>query len=220
MAKKHRFERTEARLTRRPGRKRSYDRTLIVCEGEKTEVNYFEAIRREKRLPNADIRIVPSDYGTSPLNIVEYAIDLFNDTMAFDRVYVIFDRDDHPSYHNALAKAEATDKKLKSDEGKAVPFTAIPSVPNFELWVLLHFRDVLAPIHRTEVYAELRKPAHYPTYAKNSKTVHEDTKDRIPAATVRAVNLRAQFNAHSGTDPYTDADVLTGELMKIAGRFS
>jgi len=220
LAKKHRFERTEARLTRRQGRKRSYDRTLIVCEGEKTEVNYFEAIRREKRVPNADIRIVPSDYGTSPLNIVEYAIDLFNETKAFDRVYVVFDRDDHLSYHNALAKAEATDKKLKSDEGKAVPFAAIPSVPNFELWVLLHFRDVLAPIHRTEVYAELRKPVHHPTYAKNSKTVYADTKDRIPAATVRAVGLRAQFTKHSGADPYTDADVLTGELMKIAGRFT
>jgi hypothetical protein len=41
---------------------------LIVCEGEKTEVNYFKAIRREKRLPDADIEIVLSDHGTSPLN--------------------------------------------------------------------------------------------------------------------------------------------------------
>jgi len=220
VAKKHRFERNEARLTRRPGRKRSYDRTLIVCEGEKTEVNYFEAIRREKRLPNTDVRIVPSDYGTSPLNIVEYAIDLFNKTKAFDRIYVVFDRDDHLSYHNALAKAEATDKKLKNDEGKAIPFTAIPSVPNFELWLLLHFRDVLSPIHRTEVYASLRLPAHYPAYAKNSMTVYADTKDRIPAATTRAEHLRDQFNAHSGIAPYTDIDVLTGELMKIAGRFA
>ncbi|MGG6898838.1 RloB family protein [Rhizobium sp. BR 315] len=220
MAKKHRFERTESRLTRKQGRKRPYDRTLIVCEGEKTEVNYFDAIRREKRLPNADIQVVPSDYGTSPLNIVEYAIDHFSESKAFDRVYVVFDRDDHASYHNALAKAEATDKKLKNDGGKAVPFTAIPSVPNFELWLLLHFRDVLAPIHRNEVYAALRLPAHYPTYAKNSKTVYADTKDRIPAATTRAVHLRGQFNAHSGVDPYTDVDVLTGELMKIAGRFA
>lgn len=70
----------------------------------------FRGDPSRKRLSNADIRIVPSDYGTSPLNIVEYAIDLFNETRAFDRVYVVFDRDDHLSYHNALAKAEATDK--------------------------------------------------------------------------------------------------------------
>lgn len=190
-----------------------------MCEGEKTEVNYFDAIRREKRLPNADIQVVPSNYGTSPLDIVQYAIDRFNDSKAFDRVYVVFDRDDHASYHNALTKAAATDKKLKNDEGKAVPFTAISSVPNFELWLLLHFRDVLAPIHRNEVYAALRLPAHYPTYAKNSTTVYADTKDRIPAATTRAEHLRTLSNAYSGTDPYTDVDVLTGELMKIAGRF-
>lgn len=76
---------------------------------------------------------MPSDYGTSPLNVVKYAIDLFNETRTFDHVYVVFDRDDHLSYHNALAKAEAADKKLKSVEGKAVPFTAILSVPNLEL---------------------------------------------------------------------------------------
>ncbi|WP_245472412.1 RloB family protein [Rhizobium jaguaris] len=219
MARKHRFERTESRLARRQGRKRPYDRMLIVCEGEKTEVNYFEAIRREKRLPNADIKIVPSDYGTAPLRIVEYAIDQFKESKAFDRVYVVFDRDDHDSYHNAFSKAEATNKKLKNDEGTAVPFKAIPSVPNFELWILLHFRDVLAPIHRNEVYAELRKHACYPTYAKNSKTVYQDTKDRLPAANSRAAVLRDRFDKNNGNDPYTDADVVTAELLKIADRF-
>lgn len=162
MAKKHKRERSEGRLSRRRGKKRSYDRMLIVCEGKKTEVNYFTAIRREKRVPNADIEIVPSDYGTQPLQIVEYAIDHFGRSKAFDKVFAVFDRDDHPTYQNALSKAEATDEKLNNDEGSAVPFLAVPSVPNFELWILLHFRDVLAPIHRNEVYAELRKAAAYP----------------------------------------------------------
>ncbi|MGR6431060.1 RloB family protein [Rhizobium sp. PAMB 3174] len=219
MAKKHRFERTESRLSRPKGKKRSYDRMLIVCEGEKTEVNYFEAIRREKRLPNADIEVVPSDYGTSPLDIVEYAIDRFNESQAFDRVYVVFDRDDHASYHNALSKADATHRKLRNDEGNLVPFTSVPSVPNFELWILLHFRDVLAPIHRNEVYAALRRAEFYPTYVKNSKTVFRDTKDRLPDAARRAAVLRGRFNKYDGNDPYTDIDVLTSELLKIAGRF-
>lgn len=219
MAKYHRFERKEDRLSRKAGRKLPYDRMLIVCEGAKTEVNYFSAIRREKRLPNADIEIVSSDYRTAPEQIVQYAIDRFRKTLAFDRVYVVFDRDDHESYHNALARAEATNKKLKNDAGIKIPFIAIPSVPNFELWILLHFRDVLAPIHRDAVYAELKKPGVYPTYAKNCPTVFSDTKTRIPEATARAEKLRASFGAHDGNDPYTDADRLTGELLKIAGRF-
>lgn len=220
MAKHHRFERQEDRIARKAGRKRPYDRMLIVCEGAKTEVNYFTAIRREKRLPNADIAIVPSDYGTAPLQIVEYAIDRFEQSKAFDRVYVVFDRDDHGSYHNALAKADATDGTLKNDLKAKIPFKAIPSVPNFELWVLLHFRDVLAPIHRDEVYAELKKQTAYPSYAKNSQTVFQDTKERIPEATARAESLRGRFTPHSGSDPYTDVDVLTGELLKIANRFN
>lgn len=219
MASKHRRERSEARLSRRQGKKRSYDRMLIVCEGEKTEVNYFTAIRREKRLPNADIEIVPSDYGTQPLQIVEYAIDRFGRSKAFDKVYAVFDRDDHPTYHNALSKAEATDKKLKNDEGTPVGFRAVPSVPNFELWVLLHFRDVQTPMHRDAVYAELRKPAMYPAYQKNSATVYEDTKSSLAIAMERAAALRDRFTGYSGVDPYTDADVLTGEFLKIAGRF-
>lgn len=220
MTKRHRFERKEDRVVRKAGRKRPYDRMLIVCEGSKTEVNYFSAIRREKRLPNADIAIVPSDYGTAPLQIVEYAIARFNETKGFDRVYVVFDRDDHGSYHNALAKAEATHETLKNNLKAKVQFKAIPSVPNFELWILLHFRDVLAPIHRDQVYVELKKPAFYPSYAKNSLTVFADTKDRIPEATARAEALRSQFTPHDGTVPYTDVDVLTGELLKIANRFN
>lgn len=218
MAKKHPYERNESRLSRRQGRKRPYDRMLIVCEGEKTEVNYFEAIRREKRLPNADIEIVPADYGTAPLQIVQYAIDRFTELKSFDRVYAVFDRDDHDTYHNALSKAEATDKTLKNDEGTKVPFEAVPSVPNFELWILLHFRNVFEFMHRNQVYAELRKAKNYPAYAKNSEVVYQDTKDRIPVATERAVSLRTRYSKFAGDQPYTDVDLMTGELLKIAGR--
>lgn len=220
MARKHRHERTESKVARKQGRKRSYDRILIVCEGEKTEVNYFGAIRKEKRLPSADIEIVPSDYGTAPQQIVEYAEDFFHvKNKAYDRIYVVFDRDDHPSYHNALNSAAARDKKLKNDNGSKVPFTAIPSVPNFELWLLLHFRDVLAPIHRNEVYAQLRQAGRYPAYIKASTTAYVDTKEHMAQADARAAHLRGLHNPHNGSDPYTDADILTQTLLALPNRF-
>jgi hypothetical protein len=220
MAKKHRFERSEAGLRRGTRKKRLYDRMLIVCEGEKTEVNYFHAMRRELRIPAVDIQIVHSPLGTEPIQIVESAEQLFGETKAFDRVFAVFDRDDHLTYHNALAKAVALDKKLRNDNGKAVPFHAIPSVPNFEFWILLHFKNVLAFMPRADVYSELKKPAHYPTYAKNSATVYAETKDRIHVATGRAEHLRTLYTPHSGTDPYTDADVLTGHFAAFAKRLT
>lgn len=218
MAKSHRFERSEARLKRGKPKKRLYDRMLIVCEGAKTEVNYFRAIRRDLRIPSADIDVVHSELGTEPLQIVECAEALFRRSKAFDRIFAVFDRDDHLSYNNALAKAAALNGKLQNDEGKNVKFQAIPSVPNFEFWILLHFRDVAAFMPRGDVYAELKKASNYPTYEKGSLSVYADTKDRIPDAARRAMHLRQQYNAYSGDDPYTDVDILTGILTDIGGR--
>jgi hypothetical protein len=220
MAKSHRFERSETYLKRGKPKKRPYDRMLIVCEGEKTEVNYFRAIRRELRIPSADIEVVHSDFGTEPLQIVDSALARFHSSKAFDLVFAVFDRDDHLTYNNALQKAASLGGKLKNDEGRSVEFHAIPSVPNFEFWILLHFRNVLAVMPRADVYSELKKASCYPNYAKNSLSVYADTKHRIPDATQRAVNLRNLYSAHSGTDPYTDADILTGKMTALADRLN
>ncbi|WP_224616887.1 hypothetical protein [Mesorhizobium sp. ESP7-2] len=55
----------------------------------------------------------------------------------------------------------------------------------------MHFRAVLAPIHRAELCAELQTPGVYPTYAKNITTAYDDTKAGIADAMTRAVHLRA-----------------------------
>jgi len=211
-----RRSRSETTFRRREGRKKGAPRILIVCEGEKTETNYFNAIRRERRISSARVRIMPSDFGTDPLNVVNYALDQFlKEDKAFDLVYAVFDRDDHLNFHNALSRAAALDESHKNDAGVLVPFKAIPSVPNFELWLLLHFRDVLAPIHRTAVYAELRKAGVYPAYAKNIASAYDDTKACMAAATQRAVHLRGLFTPPNGTDPYTDVDVLAATILAI-----
>lgn len=207
--------RSETTLRRTQGRKKGSPRILIVCEGEKTERNYFNAIRRERRLSGARVQILPSYYGTDPLSVVNYALDKFLESKDFDEVYAVFDRDDHHGYNNALTRAAALNNAYKNDAGVRVPFAAVPSVPNFELWLLLHFRNVLAPIHRNEVYGELKKLAVYPAYAKNSTTAYEDTKDRIGTATERAVHLRATFSPADGSAPYTDVDLLANKLLSI-----
>ncbi len=98
--------RSESSLRRTQGRKKSSPRILIVCEGEKTERSYFNAIRRERRLSGARVQILPSDYGTDPLSVVNYALDKFlAEGRAFDEVYAVFDRDDHHTYNNALDRA-------------------------------------------------------------------------------------------------------------------
>lgn len=124
MAKDHSAkERQRQQLERKQNNRASYDRILIVSEGSKTEPNYFSEIRSAYRLHTANVEVRPSEFGTSPLQVVQYARDLFDNgdrhkhisRRAFEQVYAVFDRDDHASYFDALNLAAALDGRLRND---------------------------------------------------------------------------------------------------------
>lgn len=213
--------RQASQLARKKARRAGYDRILIVSEGSKTEPHYFSEIRHHYKLHTANVQVQPGALGTQPLQVVEFAERLFLDgdasrgiqSRAFEQVYAVFDRDDHPSYHAALAKAAALRTKLRNDLGVQVKFEAIPSVPCFELWLLLHFEEVQTPLHRTEVYHRLRQ--HLPGYAKGQAGHFAATRAQLDVATQRATHLVGQHAAHDGTQPYTDVHLLVGLLTAL-----
>ena len=143
--------RQAAQLARKAGQRAGYDRILIVSEGSKTEPHYLGEIRAEYRLHTANVQVQPGLFGTTPVQVVEYAEHLFVNgdelrnvqPLAFEQIYAVFDRDDHATYHNALTQAAALDGKLRNDLKQPVRFEAIASVPCFELWLLLHLRTRL-----------------------------------------------------------------------------
>lgn len=200
-------------LERKKGKRPPYDRVLIVCEGEKTEPNYFEEIRVQLRIPTAHVQVLPSALGTQPRQVVDYAEQVFVERREFDVVYAVFDRDDHDTYHDALAQAARLNGKLKNEEKTKVPFYAVPSVPCFELWILLHFRNVMAFGHRDEIISAVA--AEIPGYAKGMDGVFARTRGALAAATARAVHLRQQFQPLPGADPYTSVDTLVARLLAI-----
>ena len=186
-----------------------YDRLLIVTEGSKTEPLYLKEIRTTYRLHSANIAVHFSQLGTCPLKVVEYARQLFENgdphkgirPKSFDKVYAVFDRDDHQHYFDALKLAESLDGKLKNDEKKLVSFQAIASVPNFELWLLLHYQDIQAPIHRNEVIKRLKQ--HILGYQKGAGKMFATTSNKLQIATERAQDLAAKFTAYTDPEPYT-----------------
>ncbi len=209
-------ERQRRQLERKLNRRASYDRILIVSEGRKTEPNYFKEIRKTFRLHTANVEVQPSELGTSPIQVVEYARGLFINgdrhkqiqPRAFEEIYTVFDRDDHDSYLEALRLADSLEGKLRNDAKQVVSFKAIASVPSFELWLLLHYEDVQASIHRDEVMTRLRN--HIPDYAKGSENIFSITCDHLEIATRRATDLRGRFSAYDAPEPYTAvADVVT-----------
>ena len=213
--------RQAAQLARKAGRRAPCDRILIVSEGSKTEPMYLGEMRVEYRLPTANVQVHPGHFGTTPLQVVEFAEHLFLNgdeakdiqPRAFEQVYAVFDRDDHDTYHNALAKTAALDGKLRTKSNQPVRFAAIASVPCFELWLLLHFEDVLAPIHRNEVYQRLRP--YLPGYDKGQSGHYANTKARLAEAMQRAEHLATLADAHDGTEPYTDLHRLVRLLTTL-----
>ena len=155
-------ERQARTLARKKANRAGYDRILIVSEGEKTEPLYFEEIRQHYRLHTANIRVIQSAYGTTPQQVVDFAKDECLRTLGWEQVYCVFDRDDHPNFNNALASAAALDRKHRNELKQPIRFTAIPSIPCFELWLLLHFECITRECHRNEVYDLLRQPGRLP----------------------------------------------------------
>lgn len=198
-------------LKRRKAVRPPYDRVLIVCEGEKTEPNYFGEIRMAQRLSAAHVRVCHSALGTEPQQIVEFAEAEFRKTRAYERVYVVFDRDQHRTYANAIDMAAARDKTFRNDQGKLVPFEAAVSVPCFEAWLLLHFAECQGALHRRDAYNRLR--AHIAGYDKGYAGTYAATMAQYGLASTRAARLRERVSRLPGDDVYTDVDLLVSHLL-------
>lgn len=201
------------KLQRKKGTRPPHDRLLIVCEGSKTEPTYFDDIRKELRIPAAHIRVLPSDFGTQPRQVVDFAEAVFRETKEFDAVYAVFDRDEHDTYADALQQAARLNGTLKNDEKKKVSFHAVPTVPCFELWLLLHFEEVHAFGHRDEIIARVRQRIQ--GYEKGMTGVFERTQADIGIATERAAHLRERFEPYGGEDPFTSVDELVAKLLSM-----
>lgn len=108
-------------------------RILIVCEGEKTEPNYFKSFNKTRRgvfVYDVEAR----GEGKNTMDVVAQAIK--EKEMAeekgtpYDSVWAVFDRDSFPAekFNNAINKADGHDVNCAwSNEA-------------FELWYLLHFQ--------------------------------------------------------------------------------
>ncbi len=195
---------------------------LIVCEGEKTEPQYLREIQRQHRLATAHVQVLACADGSAPMQVVEYAARLFHDgdqakrieAGAFDRIAVVFDRDSHASYHDALGKAQALhDSGLRNDERRRVPFCVVASVPCFELWLLLHFEDVLAPLSRQDAVQRLKQ--HLPDYQKGQGGHWAATQSRCGEATARTGRLAASTCADDGDQPFTAMHDLVARLRSL-----
>jgi len=208
----HRRPRAAVAYRRRGPTRQPYDLVLIVCEGQKTEPNYLQALRATYALSSVNIRII-SPSASDPLSIVKFAIREIRDS-EYDRAFCVFDRDQHTNFDQAIGAIQ------QSRAGKAGRLIPITSTPCFELWLLLHFRYSNAPFTRTGnnsacdmAINELK--AHFPDYTKGRRTVFMELTSRIEGAINNAKRLEKDNETSGSNNPATQIHALIHYLMNV-----
>ena len=172
---------------------------LIVCEGTRTEPQYFRAFK----LPSVEV----VGTGKNTRTMVEEAIRLKEEGEARDHYWCVFDRDSFPAqnFNAALQKA--------SRAGFHVAY----SNEAFEIWYLLHFAYVTSGLSRTLYRDKLTERLGRP-YEKNDPTIFESLRERQPEAVRNARRLLASYPNHNPEkdNPCTTVHVLVEQLNAIA----
>ena len=124
---------------------------LIVCEGRKTEPNYFNGLKRrinEKYGNKVDVLIPNIDVkgtGMNTTSLVKYTQKTVNHAnKVYGQVWVVFDKDDYND--------EQFDSAIDNCN-----YNVAWSNPNFELWLLAHFKKANRYISKEDVLEELSK---------------------------------------------------------------
>lgn len=144
--------------TVRPVRWRKYEQLcLIVCEDEKTEPAYFRLF--ENLFPDETFYLRCIGTGKDALGVVEAAIKEkqlleIESKKEVDFTWAVFDKDDLDLNNTRLKRFN--DAYIAANDQNITP---ILSNEVFELWLLLHFKEIDSgkPIPRIDVYYQLEQ---------------------------------------------------------------
>ena len=210
------FNKRKAKRLSGHGRKKPqrdpYDVVLIVCEGE-TEEKYFKGLVAALQLNTANVRIPNNTRGSSPRNVVDFAISEYNETKEFDKVFCVIDKDSHSQYDEALDMVRR--KKLR----KKHSIHAITSVPCFEFWILLHYRMTTQSFYSDSgsacetVIHEVKK--YIPKYEKAARKLFPMTEKKLDAGIENAEIVLKHCQSAGTDDPSTKIHELVLYLKKL-----
>ncbi|MBF1560787.1 RloB family protein [Segatella salivae] len=199
---------------RKQGTRAQIVRFLIVCEGEKTEPNYFKAFIDNRRSEVKEVNV--KGCGCSTCQLINEAKKIqekleHERQVPFDRVWLVFDKDEFKDFNTAIADAKK--------EGMNCAW----SNQAFELWYVLHFQYLDTGVDRKQyigmIEDKVMKASKSKTfkYKKNDvgfyQILHEHGNEDF--AFKNAEKLR---NRHKGKvdyaahNPRTEVDLLVDEL--------
>lgn len=177
-------------------------RFLIVCEGLKTEPNYFRAF------PLAHDSVVDvHGIGDNTLSLVKCALEI-SKKRHYDQVWCVFDRDSFPAQNFNAALEFARQNNIR----------VAYSNEAFELWYILHFFYLDTAVSRHDYCHRLSQPdclGH--KYEKNSPDIYDELIRRQPAAIRNAKKLLEQYSPQNPVNdkPSTTVHLLVEQLNQL-----
>ncbi|ENQ9243452.1 TPA: RloB family protein [Pseudomonas aeruginosa] len=176
-------------------------KVLIVCEGARTEPNYFKSFRVYK-----DCHIVGS--GSNTLSVVKEAIRLKKEN-SYSEAWCVFDRDSFPASRVKAALNLAERNNIK----------CAFSNESFELWYVLHFEYLDTQITRADYCKKLTNLLGK-KYEKNNASIYEEILDRQDQALKFAKKLEKKILPNgacpANSYPYTTVYKIVERLNKLA----
>ena len=176
-------------------------RILIVCEGEKTEPNYFKKFPANPEVYD-QIDIYGTGYNTTSL--VKEAIRLKNEALKkrepYIEVWCVFDKDDFPFANVRDAIVLANENKIK----------CAYSIEAFELWYMLHFNYYDSALSRKQ-YKEKLSELIGKTYQKNDDGMYKLLSRRQSTAIQNARRLYMQ----QYKKPFTEKNPITTVFLLV-----
>lgn len=165
---------------------------LIVCEGERTEPNYFKALIKDRYSDIREVTIEGKGQGTVSLIKETIAIRDKSDK-EFDRVWAVFDKDDFEDFNDAIKLATKNQ------------ILCAWSNESFELWYYLHFQYLDTGVSRAQyiekIEREIQERTNDPNYRYRKKA--PDTfglLQRIGDESLAIRHAQRLRTSYSGTD--------------------
>jgi hypothetical protein len=184
---------------------------LIVCEGEKTEVNYFKAFTVPKK-----IAVTVKGEGKNSLSLVEKAIKIIDNLKqddSFDQIWCVFDKDNCSKEQFNQAERLAKENNIKIAYSNEA----------FEIWFILHFQYLDIATSRSKypkiLTTQMKKYGllnEQEKYEKNREDMYEKLKPYQRTAITNAAKLiqdRDEAKKHPfDANPSTTVQELVQEL--------
>jgi len=197
---------------------------LIVCEGAKTEPNYFKSF--PKMAGSLVFDLTFDGGGISTTKVLEKAIEIRNkSSQKFDRIWIVFDKDsfDAGKFNKAIIDA------------KSKNISCAWSNEAFELWYLLHFVNRTTAMGREDYEKALEREVNKQIaaktgskstsykYKKNDKSMYQTLKtygsetNAIKwAKALRTANVGEQYAKYNPcTMVYELVEELNGKSKKL-----